>query len=67
MISLHGRSDNQDYLTLLSDQVHPAVWELFLERNAMFQEDNASFDTAKFVSEWHEEHSREAEHYIGPP
>ena len=67
MVSLHGRINSQDYLSILSDQMHPMVAELFPEGNAIFQDDNAPLHTAKFVTEWHEEHSSEVEHLIWPP
>ena len=41
MISLHGRINSRDYLGILGDQVHPMVQALFLEGNAIFQDDNA--------------------------
>ena len=67
MVSLHGRIKSQDYLKILSDQIHPMVVELFPEGNTNFQDDNAPIHTAKIVSECHEEHSSEVEHLIWPP
>jgi hypothetical protein len=66
IVSLHGRINSQDYLGILSDQVHPMVSELFPEGNAVFQDDNAPIHTAKVVSAWHEEHSAEVEHLVWP-
>ena len=67
MISLHGRIHSQDYLGILGNQVHPMVQALFLEGNAIFQDDNAPIHTARIVKEWHEEHSNEVGHLIWPP
>ena len=43
------------------------ILELFLEGNAIFQDDNAPIHTAKVISEWHDEHSEEVTHLIWPP
>ena len=51
IVSLHGRIKSQDYLKILTDQIYPMVTELFPEGNAIFQDDNASINTAKIVSE----------------
>ena len=67
MVSLHGRIKSQNYLKILSDQIHPMIMELFLGGNAIFQHDNAPIHLAKIVSELHEEHSSEVEHLIWPP
>lgn len=50
-VSLHGRIKSQNYLKILSNQIHPMFVELFPEGNAIFQDDNAPIDTAKIVSE----------------
>ena len=41
MISLHGRINSQDKLEIFSNQVHLMVQVMFLERNAIFQDDNS--------------------------
>ena len=40
------------------------VVKLFLERNAIFHNDNAPIHTVKIVSEWHEEHSSKVVHLM---
>ena len=65
MVSLHDRIRNQDYLKILFNEIHPMVAVLFPEGNAIPQDDNAPINTAKIVSEWHEEHSSEVEHLPG--
>lgn len=67
IISLHGRINSQDYLGILSNQLHPMVRELFPEGDAIFQDDNAPIHTAKVVKAWHQEHTSEVEHLIWPP
>uniref|UniRef100_A0A0L8GWG0 PDZ domain-containing protein n=1 Tax=Octopus bimaculoides TaxID=37653 RepID=A0A0L8GWG0_OCTBM len=67
MVSLHGRFSSQDYLSILSDQIHLMVAELFLGENAIFQDDNAPIHRAKVVTEWHKKYSSEVEHLIWPP
>ena len=51
---------SQDYLKILSDQIHHTIAELFPEGNAIFH-------TVKIVSEWHKEHSSEVEDLFWPP
>ena len=63
ILSLHGQINNQDYLEILSNQVHPIVQVMSPERNAIFQDDNAPIHTARFV----EEQSDEVEHLVWPP
>ena len=43
------------------------VAELFPQGNKIFQNDNTPIQSAKIVSEWHEEHSSEVGHLIWPP
>lgn len=47
---------------IFGEHVHPTTQALFPERNAIFQDDNASMYTAKIVKECHEKHSKDVEH-----
>ena len=67
MISQHGRINCQDFLEVLSCQVHPMVQVMLPEENALFQDDDdAPIHTASIVMEWHEEHS-DVQHLVWPP
>lgn len=59
-VSFHGKINSQVYLIIVLDQNH-------LRRlNTIFQV-NAPIHKANVVSEWHEEYSGEAGHFIGSP
>ena len=49
MIFQHGRINSQDYLEVLTNQFHQVVQVMFLEGNAIFQDDNAPILTARIV------------------
>ena len=66
MISQHGEINRQDYLEVLSNQVHPMVQVTVPEGHTIFQDNNAPLYTARIVKECHEEHS-DVEHHVWPP
>jgi hypothetical protein len=46
IITLHGRITASEYMDRLGNQVHPMIQTLFLNSDAVFQDDNASIHTA---------------------
>ena len=54
-------------MNILGDNVHPNVYELFLDGNCIFQDDNAPIHTAHVVKKWYEEHECELERMEWPP
>ena len=51
MISQHGRINSQDYLEILSNQIHSMVQVMFPEGNVFFQDDYSPIHTARIVKE----------------
>jgi hypothetical protein len=49
IITLHGRITERECVNRLSNEVHPMIQELFLNNDAVFQDDSASIHTAVTV------------------
>lgn len=64
MIFLRDRINIQAQLIMLFNQVHPVLGVQFLEGNAIFQDDKASINTDKIVTECLDDHSEEVKHLI---
>ena len=67
IITLHGHVTARDYVTILSDQLHPMVQTLFPDGDAVFQDDRAPVHTAHIVQDWFDEHEDEVSHLPWPP
>uniref|UniRef100_A0A2L2Y8P5 Transposable element Tcb1 transposase n=1 Tax=Parasteatoda tepidariorum TaxID=114398 RepID=A0A2L2Y8P5_PARTP len=67
LVRLHGRIKSNDYLSVLSDHVHPFVQTVFPGERPIFQDDNAPIHTARCIQTWFEEHDNEVEHLAWPP
>jgi hypothetical protein len=53
-------------MDMLGNQVHPMIYTLLLNSDAVFQEDRAPFDTAGTAQSWFEEHESELQHLPWP-
>lgn len=65
MVFFLGRFNSQDYLSILSHQIHH-MWNYF-RRETVFRDDTALIHRAKDITKWHEENSNGFEHLIWPP
>jgi hypothetical protein len=55
IIIIHGRSTIRKYMDRLGNQVHPMI-HTFLNKNAVFHDNTASFHTDGTVHSWFKEH-----------
>ena len=67
IVAQYGMINDEDYLSILGDRVHPMVQELFPDVKSIFQDDNAPIHTAHVVKNWYQEHESELEHMKWPP
>ena len=49
MVTLHGRINSKDYLSILGDHMHPMCQTLFPEGDCILQDDIAPIHTAHIV------------------
>jgi hypothetical protein len=56
----------REYVDRLGNQVRPKVQTLFLNNDAVFQDDNSSIHAAGTVQSWFEEHEGEFQHLPRP-
>jgi hypothetical protein len=66
IITLHGRITAREYMDKLGNQVLPMIQTLFLNDDAVFQDDRAPIHTAGTVQLWFEEHEGEFHHLPWP-
>jgi hypothetical protein len=66
IITLHGRINVRECMERLDNQVHPKIQTLFVNNDAVFQDDNAPIQTAETVLSWFEEHEDELQHLPWP-
>jgi hypothetical protein len=66
IITLHGRITAREYVDRLGNQVHPMIQTLFLNNDALFQDDSAPIHAAGTVQSWFEEHEGELQHLLWP-
>jgi hypothetical protein len=59
IITLHTWITAREYMNRLDNQVHPMIQALFLNNNAVFQDDNVPIHTDWSVLSWVEEHEGE--------
>jgi hypothetical protein len=59
IITPHGRITAREYMDRLGNQVHPMIQTLFLNDEAVFQDDYVPIQTAGTVQSWFEEHEGE--------
>jgi hypothetical protein len=66
IITLDSRISAREYMERLGNQVHPMIKTLFLNNNAVFQDDNAHIDTAGAVQSWFQEGEDELQYLPWP-
>jgi hypothetical protein len=52
VITFHGRITAREYVDRLDNQVHPMIQTLFLNNDAVYQDDNACIHTGGTVQSW---------------
>ncbi|MBJ5636526.1 transposase, partial [Salmonella enterica subsp. enterica serovar Typhimurium] len=62
IITLHGRINSGDYVTILADHVHSMVQTLFPSGDRTFQDDKAPIHRSRTVQSWFEEQEDEVAH-----
>jgi hypothetical protein len=65
-VALRGRITAREYVDKLRNQIHPMIQTLFPNKDAVFQDDNASIHTAGTVQSWFEDHGGELQHLPWP-
>jgi hypothetical protein len=66
IITHHGRITAREYMDRLGNQVRPMIQTLFLNNDAVYQDDSAPIHTAGTVQSWFEEHEGELQHRPWP-
>jgi hypothetical protein len=63
IITVYDRITAREYVDRLDNQVHPMCQTLFLNNDAIFQDDSAPIHTAETVQSWFEEHEGQLQHF----
>jgi hypothetical protein len=66
VITLYGRITAREHVGRLGDQVHPMIQTLFLNNNAVFQDDSGPIHTAGNVQSWFEKQEDHLQHFPWP-
>jgi hypothetical protein len=65
-ITLHCQITAREYMDSLGNQVHAMIQTLFLNKDAVFQDDSAPIQTAGTVLSWFEKYEGEIQHLPWP-
>ena len=65
-ITLNGQNTTSDYVDILGNQLLPMVQMLFLNNDAIFQDDISPIHTARRVQSWFAEHDDALQHLPWP-
>jgi hypothetical protein len=66
IVTLHGQITAREYVDRLGNHVHPMIQMLFLNNDAVFQDDNAPIHSARSVRSWFEKPEGELQHLPWP-
>lgn len=58
---------SKNYLTIVADQVYPAMLTSFPVGDHCFMDDNTTVNQARIVQEWFTEHNSDFCHILWPP
>ncbi|MBJ3206235.1 transposase [Salmonella enterica subsp. enterica serovar Give] len=64
IITLHGRINSGDYVTILHDHMHSMAQTFFPSGDCTFRDDNAPIHRSRTGQSWFEEHEDEVAHLL---